>query len=637
MEAKYHDARPPLPEKKVFVPKLELPVLKSYRKAAPQSFWSVFPSNLVRPGKSSIDPDVLESYGNSLDLMDDSFRQVVSDIRFGASLGCRGEARLPTVSKNAASAYKFGPQVSDAIGVWIKKGFAYGPVSKAELPSQAKIAGIMCVEKPNGSVRIILNLSSPKGKSVNSGIDKLEFPAVMSSTAKWLGVLNKAGRHCSMVKIDWADAYKHVPVCAGDLNLQWFSWLGMYFCELSLIFGGVSSVGIYDRAAKVVNRIVLKISGMPEGLVCQHLDDTCAAAPAGSGLAEQFDLAFHRVATSLGVKLAPRDDPEKSFGPTTSGIVLGVLYDTVNWTWAVPQKRLDVIINMIWDVLELDRVPAKLIESLVGKLIHVKPLVPDSRFYVSELQLAVALVRREEAWQEASKVSKPIFVERTAMMTAQLHYWRTLLPACSGRVPIPNLSECVPPGVKEFFTDAAGGSFSEKWHGLGAVGPGCWAYVPWPRSYHDGKRSVEGRQLGRKLTYLELLGPLLVLASAPDLCLRQDIRVWVDNAGAVQIFKKGYSVTCSLSTCVARAIHVLATGLACRVFVEKITRCSTPLAEAADALSKADFQRFLAYWSGPFPEASRVPRALLSWLHDPDPLAPLGDLILMELGRPMFV
>lgn len=223
------------------------------------------------------------------------------------------------------------------------------------------------------------------------------------------------------------------------------------------------------------------------------------------------------------------------------------------------------------------------------------------------------------------------------MMTAQLHYWRTLLPACSGRVPIPNLSECVPPGVKEFFTDAAGGSFSEKWHGLGAVGPGCWAYVPWPRSYHDGKRSVEGRQLGRKLTYLELLGPLLVLASAPDLCLRQDIRVWVDNAGAVQIFKKGYSVTCSLSTCVARAIHVLATGLACRVFVEKITRCSTPLAEAADALSKADFRRFLAYWSGPFPEASRVPRALLSWLHDPDPLAPLGDLILMELGRPMFV
>merc|ERR1711860_190809 len=188
---------------------------------------------------------------------------------------------------------------------------------------------------------------------------------------------------------------------------------------------------------------------------------------------------------------------------------------------------------MIWDVLELDRDPAKLIESLGGKLIHVKPLVPDSRFYVSALQLAVALVRREEAWQ----VSKPIFVERTAMMTAQLHYWRTLLPACSGRVPIPNLSECVPPGVKEFFTDAAGGSFSEKWHGLGAVGPGCWAYVPWPRSYHDGKRSVEGRQLGRKLTYLELLGPLLVLASAPDLCLRQDIRVWVDNAGAVKIFK----------------------------------------------------------------------------------------------------
>ena len=72
----------------------------------------------------------------------------------------------------------------------------------------------MCVEKPNGSVWIILNLNSLKGKSVNFGIDKSEFPAVMSSTSKWLGVLNKAGRCCSFVKIDWADAYSTTALLA---------------------------------------------------------------------------------------------------------------------------------------------------------------------------------------------------------------------------------------------------------------------------------------------------------------------------------------------------------------------------------------------------------------------------------------
>ena len=86
-----------------------------------------------------------------------------------------------------------------------------------------------------------------------------------------------------------SDAYKHITVGEGDLNLQWFEWLGMYFCELCLIFGGVSSVGLFDRFAKVVNSVVKKLADMPDDLVCQHLDDTCAAGPAGSGLAERFD------------------------------------------------------------------------------------------------------------------------------------------------------------------------------------------------------------------------------------------------------------------------------------------------------------------------------------------------------------
>ena len=94
-------------------------------------------------------------------------------------------------------------------------------------------------------------------------------------------------------------------------------------------------MGIFDRAAKVVNSVVQKLAGMPDDLVCQHLDDTCGAAPAGSGLAERFDKTFQAVAKQIGVHLAPRDDPEKSFGPSTEGIVLGVRYNTVDWTWAI--------------------------------------------------------------------------------------------------------------------------------------------------------------------------------------------------------------------------------------------------------------------------------------------------------------
>ena len=58
-----------------------------------------------------------------------------------------------------------------------------------------------------------------------------------------------AGRNCLMTKADWSDAYKHIRVRKEDRILQWFSWMGWFFVELALVFGTVSSPGIYDRAA----------------------------------------------------------------------------------------------------------------------------------------------------------------------------------------------------------------------------------------------------------------------------------------------------------------------------------------------------------------------------------------------------
>ena len=112
--------------------------------------------------------------------------------------------------------------------------------------------------KPNGSVRIILNLSAPKGSSVNDGIDVKEYPTFMSSTTKWLKVLKKAGKHCVFLKVDWADAYKHISVSPGDTDLQWFIWMDRAFKELCLIFGAASSPGIFDEVAKIVLFIVMQ-------------------------------------------------------------------------------------------------------------------------------------------------------------------------------------------------------------------------------------------------------------------------------------------------------------------------------------------------------------------------------------------
>ena len=551
---------------------------------------------------------------------------VCEDLRNGARLGCTGLSRGPSWASNAPSAYENGHKVTDAICDWVHKGFALGPVPLDDLPASAKVSGVMTRDKPNGSVRIILNLSSPKGCSVNDGIDSDEFPTIMSSTTKWLIALNKAGPRCKISKTDWADAYKHVAVRSQDLDLQWFVWLGQAFCELCLVFGGASSAGIYDRLAKVVLAIVISRSGIDPHAVIQHLDDCCAAAPENSLILEKFDAEFFVVAQALGIRLAPRDDPAKSFGPSTSGVILGVHYDTVSWTWSVPEEKLLRLLHDLRLLLDSWFLPQEKIWSIVGKIIHVRPLVPSGRFAMYHLV-------RANGFSQDPKAQVPIDQD----LKRQAWFWYNMLQVCSGRAQIPDPTVCLPPWAIDVYTDAAGGSWMNFGHGVGAVAAMFWAVLPWGRAINAGRPTTDGRQLSRILSALELMGPLLALCAGHRYLRGAAVRFWVDNAGSVFIYNKGYSTSCPYSSAIVSAISAVAAGIGCRVEITKITRCSNDGAVLADALSKGLGMRFwgLARDAQGFNlplQPAWIPGALLWWAEHPSPDFGLGEKLLREIA-----
>ena len=102
------------------------------------------------------------------------------------------------------------------------------------------------------------------------------------------------------------------------------------------------------------------------------------------------------------------------------------------------------------------------------------------------------------------------------------------------------------------------------------MGPGFWFYAPWPRCINAGSLDERGRSLARKLSLLELMGTLFVVACGAALCRNQDVRVWVDNVGAVHVFRKGYTTSCPCTSTVVSAAGVVADGLGCRLYVCKI-------------------------------------------------------------------
>ena len=622
---------PELPPMKTFKPKYQLPVLNSYKTKPNQSYWQNFPTNYKPLCLSLVNPIKLKAMALETGFQDIStLDKICVDLTYGADIGCKGSSRTPSFSTNAPSAYDFAPHVSDAIADWLTKGFAYGPVPLEQIPATAKVNGIMTKPKPNGSVRIILNLSSPLGNCVNEGIDKDEFPTIMSSTTKWLRALHLAGRKAKMCKIDWADAYKHVAVCSKDTDLQWFSWLGFGFKELCLIFGCVSSAGIFDRLAKVVVHIVATKSNFPISRICQHLDDCCAASPAESDTLELFDNTFSEIANQLGVKLAPRDDPEKSFGPSTRGLVLGIVYDTTQWTWALNHEKLARILNDINKFLTSDHMPQSAIWSIVGKIIHIQPLIPNGRFNMHHLLDL-----------NCHSIDKNTSVKLTTGFKQQIFFWFTMIKLCSGRGKLTNPDKTLPPWAINVYTDAAGGSMNTVGLGVGAVTDCWWAYIPWSRAININKTKVNGKYIGRCMSALELVGPLLALSAGFTWAKNSPIKFWVDNAASVFIYKKGYSRSCPLSTSMAIAISRVATGLGASVEITKILRCSTPLATMADALSKANFHKFWEinnqiHLNLPIDQAW-VPPSLLLWINNPTPDDLLGDKILTDISKHSLV
>jgi hypothetical protein len=478
--------------------------------------------------------------------------------------------------------------------------------------------------KPNGTARIILNLSAPKGNSVNDGINADEFPTTMSSTAKWLEVLDRAGRHATMCKVDWAAAYKHIAVREEDIKLQYFHWLGMDFVELMLIFGGASSAGLYDRLAKTVLDIVVRHAKFPPEMVIQYLDDACAAAPQGCDSLQRFERAFRDVAADVGVKLAPTTDPDKAFCGATSGVILGIRYDTDSWTWSIPEEKLSRVLSQIRTGLTQEHMLQHEMWSLVGKILHYAPLVPCGKFNIGALIIANA----------ASK-NRNDKVAMTADIRRQLYFWWIMLKTTSGLAAIPPPANRFPAWTLEYFTDAAGGSSSSVGHGTGGIRDEFWFMVPWGKKINSGAKHTDGRRLCRKLSALELVGPLICIAADFSACRGRPVRIWVDNSGAVGIWRKGYSTRCQLCTILVKAIGKVATAAGSLITIEKITRCSNTGSELADELSKGRFSSFKSKLPDCWTIASepaKIPPSILAWIARPTADHELGEKILHDIG-----
>ena len=553
-------------------------------------------------------------------------RAICEDLRRGADIGTRGANLCPSTSTNAPSAFEFGDRVTDAIVDGIKKKIMIGPMKWEEVTALnwpgIKVNGIMVRLKETGKARIILNMSKGEPFDVNGGMNcDGRFRVTMSSTKRWARALRSAGRGAWLTKIDWEAAYKNIKVLPSDIRLQFFKWGGRWFAETNLVFGAASSVGLYDRLAKLVLAIVTHEAGFPEEQCQQIIDDVVACGSKEEVL--RFHSTYHGVAAKLGVKLAVEDDPTKAFSATQEGEIFGVTYNTKNMTWSLRAGKMGTIIDLIRTAEASGALPAGSLRKLSGKLVHYAPLVPNSRWFLGQLVGATGA---------ATDIPDGEVVQLGPWLLADLQFWRTMLPFSGGRALVDDPDYRVWPGALTGDSDASGKGEGER--GIGAVlGASTWAFMGLGGSTRGGAHADDGKELQSKMSVWELCGPLVLLIAAEHEVEGKQLRVMVDNIGAVYAYRKGWSNTCDLLSTVAKATAVVAMALQCELEVVKVTRCSTKGAKAADALSRGDRKGHRSHQPQAARNQSRTSRVLRKWLEKPTPDGELGTRIVQEMGR----
>ena len=91
--------------------------------------------------------------------------------------------------------------MTDSIAQGILAGIFCGPFDTC--PKNATVNSMQKAPKPFGKVRIIMNHSKPKGRSVNDYIVKDRYPAEMGGMHEIVYALNYVGRDATFAKVDW--------------------------------------------------------------------------------------------------------------------------------------------------------------------------------------------------------------------------------------------------------------------------------------------------------------------------------------------------------------------------------------------------------------------------------------------------
>ena len=175
---------------------------------------------------------------------------ILQGIKYGFRVGYRYKAhRCIRANSNHPSAREHPAIISTALSEEINKGRLIGPLNIRDFP-YVQISSLGAVSKKHTEkFRLILDLSHPKGQSVNAGINKAVSSLSYIKVDDIVEQVLTLGKGCLLAKVDVESAFRNVPVHPDDRHLLGLVWENELYMDSVLPFGLRSAPKIFTAIA----------------------------------------------------------------------------------------------------------------------------------------------------------------------------------------------------------------------------------------------------------------------------------------------------------------------------------------------------------------------------------------------------
>ena len=479
-------------------------------------------------------------------------------------------------SSNHPSANEHPAVISTALKSEVSKGRLYGPIHPTDFPfTQISSLGAIPKKHSVDKWRLILDLSHPKGSSVNDGISRQLCSLTYMKVDQVVQQVLSLGKGALLAKIDIESAFRNIPVHPDDRHLLGMRWNDELFIDTVFPFGLRSAPKIFNSIADALQWIA-KNQGVT---YLEHfLDDyVTTGAPQSNECENNLHLLVETCHT-LKIPLAIG----KKEGPSTTLTFLGIELDTIQFELRLPAEKLHCLQSQLQRWAYRKCCNKRDLESLVGYLHDASMVIRPGRTFIR---------RFIDLLKSAHHRSASSFLRLNVEARSDIWWWHCFISQWNGLSMMQSTRRNNPEVI---LTSDASGSW-----GCGAYENTAWFQYQWSEATK-----------AYNITAKELLPIIFAAAIWGAQWENKSVLCRCDNEAVVQILNSGTSRD-PIIMGLMRCLYFIAAKFSLLLSATHLAGADNIL---ADALSRDNLDLFLTLHPQAHPSPHPIPAALLDLL-----------------------